>query len=79
MREITERALYEMFDDFLDAVNPDFEFGSLSYPASEVIKMVDRVCYDLEFSYWLDAAMAHGFIHEHADGCYYDEPEDDEE
>ena len=79
MREITERALYEMFDDFLDEVNPDFQFGALSYPTSEVLKVVDRVCYDQEFSAWLDDALACRFMYKHADGCFYDGPEDDEE
>jgi len=49
-----------MFDEFLDEVNGEVSIGTLRYAASDVLKSVDPVLYDMEFSEYTDRLVEDG-------------------
>lgn len=53
MRVITEDQALEMYDDLLDDDGP-VHIGTLSYPASEVLRRVDPTAYRTGFNDYVD-------------------------
>jgi len=49
----TEQEAYEAYDEYLDE-QPDVVIGSLSYPPSRVLKLVDPTAYRVGFSEFLE-------------------------
>lgn len=45
---------YLAYDDFLDEVCDEIKIGNLSYSASQVLKAVDPVAYEIGFDEYLD-------------------------
>jgi len=55
MNTITENEAYELFDDFLDEINPEIIINGLTYMPSDVLKNTDPVAYRCHFSDWIDS------------------------
>ena len=51
MREMSESDAKELYDEMLDEVHEDF----MKYPASQILKEVDPIAYDVGFADWTDA------------------------
>ena len=68
--QLTDKELYEMYDDYLDECYPNVEIGGLAYLPSYALKRVDHVAYNVGFSDWLDSEVSNERFDE-IDGEYY--------
>mgnify|MGYP003495615373 CR=1 FL=1 len=57
---IYDNELEDMFNDLLDDTTPVIEILGFSYSPSRVLKEVDPIAYNEEFSNWLDNECSEG-------------------
>ena len=67
--EITERELYEWYDEALGCEGP-VSVAGYEYEVSDVLKQIDPTAYRCGFSDWLDGEL--GYSIEEYEGRYYD-------
>jgi hypothetical protein len=66
--EISDRDLHEIYDDFLDEINPKVMINGISYQVSDTFKKIDPTAYRCGFNDWLDGESEYL---EHTDGKFY--------
>lgn len=64
--------LESRYDEMLDECYEPWEFGSVKYYASKILKETDPTMYNIGYREWLDSQVADGQLFEH-DGEYYEE------
>lgn len=60
--KLTDRDLYEMYDNFLDEIYPNCQIAGLTYLTSRILKEVDPIVYRCGFNDWLDSEIEAGVI-----------------
>ncbi|QBP33377.1 hypothetical protein SEA_BRUTONGASTER_163 [Gordonia phage BrutonGaster] len=61
-RELDSYDLHEMFDEFVDEIQPAVEILGIHYNASLVLKEVSTIDYQIQYNDWLDARISDGNI-----------------
>lgn len=78
--EVTEEELDEKFRDFLDELCEPFRFGDQEYSAGRVLKEIDPISYEQEFTAWLASRQEDGDFEEIDDvSTVESEDEDDDD
>jgi hypothetical protein len=78
VNKLTERELYERYNDMLDDIYPDLTIADYSYNTSRALKLIDETAYRCGFNDWLDSELGETIWEK--DGEYFDsDPESDSE
>jgi hypothetical protein len=78
MTILSDSVLEDMFDELLYDCHGDVEICGMRYAASIILFSVDPIAYRCLFNDWLDGELMEGRIHQHSDGSYHGEPEDED-
>lgn len=76
--QINEYDLEKRYDDFLTEVFGDVKICGHAYDSANALKEIDPTAYRCSFADWLDSEVSDERLFIHADGEYYDEPENEE-
>jgi hypothetical protein len=78
LKFVSERQLYEAYDDVLDDVHGCVMIVGCEYCTSDVLKSIDPTAYKCGFSDWLDSDIRDGIYTDEIKGEYYLQSEVDE-
>lgn len=70
--ELTDSDLEARYDELLDEIYGEVTMGQLSWPASQVLREMDPIAYNVGMSDWESSEIAEGIFTE-------EPPEDDED